>query len=122
MQRDEGVSVGLAVHVIRGLGGELHACLGVDIQAPRSAPGRKLVGPERRSDHELALPPQLAFGLLGFQPPQGIDVGQEVAVFHHGLDALVVLQRVPGYADGAWDMAAHADPRGGAGVGVCDAA
>lgn len=80
--------------------GELHACLGIDVQAPRLAPSDELVGAQRYSDHEFALPAQFAFQLLGSQPPLGIGAMQPVRIRHDGLDAREVLEFVPSDADG----------------------
>lgn len=87
------------VFLSRSGAGELHACMGIDVQAASLAPGDEVVGPQRYSDHEFSLPAKLAFSLLGCDAPSGVGVGQFVRVRHDGLDAREVIQLVPGDAD-----------------------
>ena len=94
-----GAFVDCAVLLSRAEVGELHACLGIDVQAPRAAPSDEVVSPQRYSDHEFALPAQLAFKLLGSEPPFGVGAGQLVRVRHDGLDAREVFELVPNDAD-----------------------
>lgn len=95
-----GAAVHVAVCLCRDPGGELFAAVDIMAQAPLGAPGGELVGPQVCSDHEMALPAQLAFALLGGDPPFGIGAMQAVSVQHHGLDAREVLELVPGHAKG----------------------
>lgn len=81
--------------------GELHACLGVDVQAARSAPIGKRFGIDDGAYRNMAVESKLLLDLFGFRFPYREGAGQYVAIGHDPQDGAVILGAIPGDAEGA---------------------
>ena len=86
-------------HVFRDGRGELVSCLGVDVQAARSAPIGKRFGVDERADDDLSFASKLLLSGLGFHPPFAERSGELLAIGHDPLDGIVIFELVPDHAD-----------------------
>jgi hypothetical protein len=95
------------VFVRRELGGELVACVGVDVQVPGIAPSLELCGPKDGAVDTTTLCAKALLPLFGGSLPFGVRPMQLVTVFHHGLDLVEVLGQVPNHAGCLNRVCAH---------------
>ncbi len=100
-------SVRLVDGSVSGLVGELDACLGVDIQAARTAPDRELVRIDYGGNDDVPLAFEVALATLRSLAPRKIGRGQLFCVLHDFENARVILSRVPGHAGSADGLGGH---------------
>lgn len=92
-------SVGLAEASVSLFVGELHPCLGVDIQTARRAPGGERLRVDCCFDRDLPGALDLAFEAICFLAPL-VVVGRElVRISHDPENSRIVLAEIPGDAD-----------------------
>lgn len=92
--------------------GERGACLGIDIQAPRQAPDRELIGIDYCPDDDMAAGLQLGLAALGSLLPLAIRRGEKMRILHDFENARIVLQSIPRDTGGTDDGGHEADPQG----------
>ena len=79
--------------------GEVHACLGVDIQAPRAAPLGKRFGIDDGAHYGLSVAAQVLLYALGYSSPFVERSGELVPIGHDPADGAVLFGTIPGEAD-----------------------
>lgn len=76
--------------------GEMHSCVGIDIQSARPAPVGKLFGVDEGAHNDMAASSKLALSLFGFTEPYIESVGELVAIGHDPEDGAVIFGEIPG--------------------------
>jgi hypothetical protein len=76
-------------------GGEICAAIGIEGNSEMGAEAPEFCWIERHSDSFRTTTADLLFSLFSALKPMGILLRQKVAVFHHGLDFVVLLKAIP---------------------------
>ena len=97
------LSMGVSCIFFRDKVGELHASLGIDIQAARPAPFWKRFGVDEGAHDGMTLASQLLLASLGFVPPYVERSGELVAIGHDPENGVVIFGAVPDHTGGADD-------------------